>query len=419
MALHFTDPDSDDGAARCTSFGADVVALGAGQRDDWALLRVHGLPEWQTMELRLLDMPFKEDEEWSTYGFPADGGEDQVRGTDYKGIVRVSGALPTIFDEHAAGNAIAGVSGGPAVIEEFVRGVIIRADQGAGGRASTGRLYVLPLSRCGGLDTLVKTILLREPPFLDATAAAVAKGTALHNVVRMLRSEVTEGIQQPQVHIALWVLDSQLQGVMRVVAEARLPQPDARVVIEYAACQWYPADCALAVALRFVAVANDEAKLVSAACSDRECATRLVRRGGFEFERSDTWDDGRVDVAWQPYEGGDALVERMGIALAKGLSIPFTTCSEVNAQLAAFMRGDRRYRQPACYWTVLGEGTSDEAIDKLRAQFPDLGIVILGGVHSAALHVEIDRVKASDQAKELTRLNNRLTNHFLASGITI
>lgn len=409
-SLVFTDPMSDRGREVTHSTKAQRIAHGGDA--DWALLQAESLPSWTTRELRLLDTDACADHAWSTFGFPDDGGEALVRGEDFAGTIRRGGStLPSLLDANARGRAIAGLSGGPAVVEEHVVGIIIRADQTPEGHAETGRLYMLPISACTGLADRNVTIH-HEPPFLEATAGAIAEAKTPYDAARTLCSDVPleriECVSQLPRHLAQHVLPERLRLVMRLVAEAKLPPAAANDVVEYAACQWYPPSSTRDAAKRLLGPAP---KVVIVQCAGPECATRFIRRAGFDESASQTWDEGRIDPGWLDYEPTAALVDRVENELASRLDVE---TKQVSDALAKHMAEPSPGRYPELYWTVLPQDAKDEQIEAVSGRFPDLGIIVLGAPRSVAnaLQVSLSGDDAQREREGLERLRKDLKQHY-------
>jgi len=419
--VHFTDPASERSVAAVFSTRATRVAHG--ERSDWALLQAAALPDrWETTELRLLDLQVVADSSWSTYGFPADGGEGQTRGQDFAGSIRTGGkTLVKILDRTAAGEAVAGLSGAPAVVEEEVIGLITRADADRHGFATTGRLYVLPLAACDGLAGHVT--IHDEPAFLEKTSDVFRAGgtglaTAIQNLFRADHHTPLECISKPDLHLALCLLlRRRLDIVPRVIAETALRREHAHEVVKLAACQWYPRASALEAA-QHLAPPKDPppgARAVSVGCPNNACAERFVRRAGFDLTRSTTWHEGRIDAAWLPYETSRPLTERVREALARALVLPDDAPPEdVGQALREYMAQEDEVRAPIFYWVPLPEDASDEDLAALRQEYPELRLVVLGRPRAAALAlaIQLDPAEARRRVAELDAVELRLELRF-------
>lgn len=415
--IRLTFPNPRSSLKRVDPFPATGTRIAHGEQEaDWALLRADQLPDWST-EVRLLDIPVQSAWLWSTLGFPADRGDGEELGLPAEGEVKLGGdsVLPMLLDETIAGNHVAGHSGGAAVVDEYSHGIITRADQTTGGKATTGRLYMLPLEQCHKLAEQADVVIHPEPAFLERATEIIEQGKALRDFAFLIYRERVEHVPRIARYIAIEILLNGLSYIKRLIVETRIGRLEAGELAEYAACQWYSSGEAKRAAERL----RDgvPSRVVSVACASNDCATRLIRRGGFASEGSHNWHAGRIDVAWPSYEPVQYLIDRIGDELAQPrcLDFTYTTPADARTALARHMAKGRIERHPPVFFIVLPAETNDDDVQEVEAAYPQLGIVVLGPPRAGAFVVSIDQATARGQVQQYDQLCDELDTMFSPS----
>lgn len=441
VELEFPDPKSEAGAAVFHEATARVVHAGDGE--DWAILEVDakpGLPRW-AKPLRLQHAGVLRDHPWSTYGFPGpEQDEAWKRGRPLSGRVTLGGVRPQLFDGQLRGLAVGGVSGAPLVVEEHAVGLIIRADRDAWGTATTGNLYALPFAEVAALGGILG--IGREPAFCERTSSEVSRGKGLPDVARAVweldLGDPIESIARIDRLVALWLLLEQLPGALRVADEAALPRPEARSVVEFAACQWFSRSAALTLADRLLG--RSQSRVVSVEADNLDLITRFVRRAGFEAVRSVIWDNGHIRLQWTPGQTREELVAELATELLVKLKPGKFTAADAARALASWASAaeparTRQYdmlvrdaattlaswagqkvnvRRPPCVFVSLLEYTPDDAIESVQRLFPELGIIVCGPSRAGVLplsegpslaEARVQAQKFEDALKELATLH--------------
>ncbi len=441
VELEFPDPKSEAGTAVFHKATARVVHAGDGE--DWAILEVdakQGLPRW-AKQLRLLHADLHLDHPWSTYGFPGpEPGETWKRGLPLSGRVTLRGVRPHLFADRLRGLVVGGVSGAPVVVEEHAVGLIIRADRDDRGVATTGSLYALPFTELAA--PVGHLGIGREPAFCERTSSEVSRGKGLPDVARAVweldLGDPIESIARVERLVALWLLLEQLPGALRVADEAALPRPEARSVVEFAACQWFSRSAALTLADRLLG--RSQSRVVSVESDDLDLITRFVRRAGFEAVRSVIWHDGHIRLQWTPGQTCKELVAELATELLVKLGGGRFTATDAGRALASWASAaeparTQQYealvrdaatalvswaeqrvnvRRPACVFVSLLEYTSDDAIEAVHGLFPELGIIVCGPARAGALplsegpslaEARVQAQRFEDALKELATLH--------------
>ncbi|MCE9573514.1 MAG: serine protease [Deltaproteobacteria bacterium] len=412
-SLYFYDPSSGVEAVdiRSATSTATVVAVGATQADDWALLKSDdALPAWCT-ELTPLAAPVAAGATWSTFGFLDNGN----RGWPLDGYIRFGGAVPLIHDGTVQGQAIWGVSGGPLVIEEHVVGIIIRADRTSHGVATSGQLYVLPLQRCA--PALAAQVRIEpDPPFLGHTASQVEKGDGLPDVARKVwkfaADDPLHGVAVLARLIARWLLPRHVHGAFQVTQWANLPEPQAREVTRYAACQWFPREAVRELNDRLVGPGS---RLISISI-DLELLAQFVRRAGFERSASIAWHEGCLGITWIPGQPIADLTRELANEIFAKLgtmpSNPDDIVASAAASLVAWSKVDIEERFPECLWAVLPDDAGAEALIAVSDAFPELAVFVRTACPPATpLQAAIDGI-AKNHASDFTWAEMQLAKRF-------